>query len=72
MVWYRLIALSLVLFAIFTFIERRTDKAFSTAKLIRLPVFFVPASRAFFFGFVFFLFYHHSGFICRNDSVTTH
>jgi EmrB/QacA subfamily drug resistance transporter len=51
-----LIALSLVSFVIFTFVERRTDNAILDAKLLRLPAFLCSCLASFLLGFVFFLF----------------
>ena len=56
MVAFGLIALSLVLFVIFTFVERRTDNAILDGKLIRLPAFLCSCVASFLLGFVFFLF----------------
>ena len=54
---FGLIALSLVLFAIFTFVERRrTDNAILDGKLLQLPAFLCSCVASFLLGFVFFLF----------------
>jgi len=51
-----LIALSLVLSAILTLVERRTDNAILDGKLLRLPAFLCSCVASFLLGFVFFLF----------------
>jgi MFS family permease len=51
-----LIALSLVLFVILIFVERRTDNAILDGKLLRLPSFLCSCVASFLLGFVFFLF----------------
>jgi EmrB/QacA subfamily drug resistance transporter len=51
-----LIGLSLVLAAILTFVERRTDNAILDRKLLRLPAFLCSCVASFLLGFVFFLF----------------
>ena len=51
-----LIAVSLVLFVILTFVERRTDNAILDGKLLRLPAFLCSCVASFLLGFVFFLF----------------
>jgi MFS family permease len=53
---YGLIALSLVLFVIFTFLERRTGNPILDAELMRLPAFLCSCVASFLLGFVFFLF----------------
>ena len=53
---FGLISLSLVLFATFTFVERRTQNAILDGKLIRLPAFLCSCVASFLLGFVFFLF----------------
>ena len=53
---FGLIALSLVLFGIFTIVERRTDNAILDGKLLRLPAFLCSCVASFLLGFVFFLF----------------
>jgi EmrB/QacA subfamily drug resistance transporter len=53
---FGLIALSLALLAIFSFVERRTDNAILDGKLIRLPAFLCSCVASFLLGFVFFLF----------------
>jgi len=47
---FGLIALALVLFVIFTFIERRTDSAILDGKLIRLPAFLCSCVASFLLG----------------------
>src|SRR5262245_39398338 len=51
-----LIVLSLVLSAILTMVERRTDNAILDGKLLRLPAFLCSCVASFLLGFVFFLF----------------
>jgi EmrB/QacA subfamily drug resistance transporter len=53
---FDLIALSLVLFVIFTFVERRTDNAILDGKLLQRPAFLCSCVASFLLGFVFFLF----------------
>jgi EmrB/QacA subfamily drug resistance transporter len=53
---FGLIALSLLLFVIFTFFERRTDNAILDGKLLQLPAFLCSCVASFLLGFVFFLF----------------
>ena len=53
---FGLIALSLVLFAIFIFVERRTDNAILDGKLLQLPAFLCSCVASLLLGFVFFLF----------------
>jgi len=53
---YGLIALSLVLFVSFAFVERRTDNPILDADLMRLPAFLCSCVASFLLGFVFFLF----------------
>jgi len=53
---FGLIALSLVLFVIFTFVERRTDNAILDGKLLQRPAFLCSCLASFLLGFVFFLF----------------
>ena len=53
---FGLIALSLLLFVIFTFVERRIDNAILDGKLLRLPAFLCSCVASFLLGFVFFLF----------------
>src|SRR5207248_1141318 len=53
---FGLIALALVLFVIFTLVERRTDNAILDGELIRLPAFLCSCLASFLLGFVFFLF----------------
>lgn len=55
-VTFGLIALSLVLFVIFTFVERRVSNAILDGKLLRLPSFLCSCIASFLLGFVFFLF----------------
>jgi len=50
------LALSLVLFVILIFVERRTDNAILEGKLLRLPSFLCSCVASFLLGFVFFLF----------------
>ena len=56
MVAFGLIALSLVLFVVFTFVEHRTDNAIVDGKLLQLPPFLCSCVASFLLGFVFFLF----------------
>lgn len=53
---YGLSALSLGLFVIFAFVERRTDSPILDAELMRLPAFLCSCVASFLLGFVFFLF----------------
>src|SRR5882757_912174 len=50
------LGLSLVLFVILIFVERRTDNAILEGKLLRLPSFLCSCVASFLLGFVFFLF----------------
>lgn len=56
MMGYGLGALSLGLFVIFAFVERRTDSPILDAELMRLPAFLCSCVASFLLGFVFFLF----------------
>ena len=53
---FGLIALSVVLFVIFSFVERRVSNAILDGKLLRLPSFLCSCVASFLLGFVFFLF----------------
>ena len=68
---FGLIALSLVLFVIFTIVERGTDNAILDGKLLRQPAFLCSCVASFLLGFVFFLFLSLPRSTCRNDLATT-